>query len=140
MLHPVRQDGRGTRNRNSDQTRIDRIAAGLMGAAEKSVGRTADTQSFCSRGEHHRLRIGEPGRQRLLQIDVLACLDDLQVHRRMGGRHGQVHDDLDVRISEQCIDGHRITEYSLAFAAAASARMSATDFTRTSCDRAAPRR
>ena len=140
MLHAVRQDGRGTRNRNSDQTRIDRVAAGLMGAAEKSVGRTADTQPFCSRGEHHRLRLGEPGCQRLLQIDVLACLDDLQVHRRMGGRNGQVHHDLDGGVSEQCVDRHRIHGCSLAFAAAASARMSATDFTRTSCDRAAPRR
>ena len=121
--------------------RIDRVAAGLMGAAEKRVRCTADPQSFRGRGEHHRLRLGEPGRQRLLQIDVLACLDDLQAHRRMGGRNGQVHHDLDVGIGEQCVDRHRLHgDVLLAFAAAASARMSATDFTRTSRDRAAPRR
>jgi hypothetical protein len=65
-------------------------------------------QSLCGSSEHHRLRIGEPGCQRLLQIDVLACLDDLQVHRRMGGGNGEVHHDLNGGVSEQCVDGRRI--------------------------------
>ena len=89
-------------------TCIDRIAARLVGGAQKRIGRAADPQALRRRGEHHRLRFGKPGCQRLFQIDVLAGLDDLQAHRRMGRWHSQVHHDLDFRIGEQSVDRHRL--------------------------------
>ena len=107
VLHPVRQHGRGAGDRTADPAGIDRPPAGLMRGTEEGIGRAADAYAFAGGGEHQRLALGEACGQRLLGIDVLAGGDDLPAHRAVRQRHGQIDDDLDVRIGEQRLDRNR---------------------------------
>jgi hypothetical protein len=96
----------GTRDRRADQPGIDCRATRLVPRAKEGVGGTADAQPVRGPRLHHLFRFGEPGRQRLFQINVLAGIQHAQADRRVCLRDRQVDDDFDLRIGKQCLDWH----------------------------------
>ena len=54
-----------------------------------------------------RARLGGRGAERLFRVDVLAGCESLQAHLHVGGRDGEIDDDLDRRVREQLVDRHR---------------------------------
>ena len=91
-------------DRPADQPLIDGAARGLVGAAEKGVGRAAEPQALGRRGFDQAARLGDGDAERLFRVDVLAGGDRLEADFNMRVRNREVQDDLDRRIGKQRVD------------------------------------
>ena len=94
----------GAAERNADGAFVDELAAGLMSAAEKGVGRAADPHAAGGCRLDQLARLGDGDAERLLGMDMLAGGDRLQPDLDMRLRDGQVDDDLDGRVGEKIGD------------------------------------
>ena len=78
-----------------------------MGAAEKGVGRAAQSQSLIRSHCSETTSFGKADPERLLGIDMLAGGDRRQADRHVRIGHGQVEHDLDGWIGEQVLHRDR---------------------------------
>ena len=106
LVARAHEEGRAA-DRPADQPVVDGAARGLVGAAEKGVGRRAEPQALGRRGFDQPARLGDRDAERLFRVDVLAGGDRLEADLDMGVRNREVEDDLDRRIGEQRVDRTR---------------------------------
>jgi hypothetical protein len=88
-------------DRPADEPLIDGAARGLVGAAEKGVGRRAKPQALRPRGFDQSARLGDSDAERLFRVDMLASGDRLQPDVDMSVWNSKIEDYLDRRIGEQ---------------------------------------
>ena len=90
----------GPADRPTDRAGVDQRPRRLVAAAEKRVRGAAEPQSARRGGVGKLSSFRQADAKRLLRIDVLAGGDRSQADLGMGGRHGQVEDDLDRRVGQ----------------------------------------
>ena len=84
---------------------VDQLADVLQAAAEKGVRRTANQQSLLL-GERNKLpALLKRHRQRLLRVDMLACLQGCQIILIMCLRRCQIENNVNIRVSDQLHTG-----------------------------------
>ena len=105
VLHAVAEHGGAEGDRLADEALVQQLAHRLEAAAEEGVGRGADVEALLLRDLEHRLRVVEVDRERLLVVDGLAGLQRHHADLGVGGGDGEVHDELDVRVGHQLLDG-----------------------------------
>ena len=90
-------------DRPPDQPLIHGAARGLVGAAEKGVGRRAEPQALGCRSFDQPAGLGDGDAERLFRVHMLAGGDRLEADGDMGLRNREIQDDLDRRISKHGI-------------------------------------
>ena len=105
VFRPVVEHPAGHADRLADGLLVEEVAAGLQPRAQKGVRGAAGTQVLRPGEGGQRRAVLAVGRQRLLAVDVLAGLEGLAADRGVRGGDRQVDDDLDLRFSQQFLDG-----------------------------------
>ena len=94
-------------DRRADRALVDQLAAGLVGAAEKRIGRAADAHALRLRRSDELAALGDGDAERLLRMDVLARGHRLEPDLDMRLGDGEIDDDLDRRVGQEIVDALR---------------------------------
>ena len=96
---------RRSSDRSADFPRVQCLPRGLDTRAEKGVGCRSDTELFYSGGVNELLSAFGIHTEGFFAVDVFARFQDLQTDFDVGSRDREVHDEFDLVICEQFIDG-----------------------------------
>ena len=104
-LVPVTDKPRAAARDAAQSAAVDQLADVLQAAAEKGVRRTANQQSLLL-GKRNKLpALLKRHRQRLLRVDMLACLQGCQIILIMCLRRCQIENNVNIRVSDQLHTG-----------------------------------